>query len=190
MQAQRGNRLLVQNNDPGCLSLRLNNTGSMVVYINTRGEGSTSDLSRLLVLVHKGETTSTASVSVVVDGHEGGSTAVGIGALTTKASDLVVLIHLVVLEHHEFYLLVLVLHNLGFCVLLLLLLLATTTSQAQHKVESRLHATSGTYQRSGTHHMRGRPDASQCIDTQGNTKANAKRSTLDYNSEATNNANR
>lgn len=55
---------------------------------------------------------STAGVTIVVDGHEGGGTAVGGRALATKTGDLVVLINLVVLQDGELDLLVLVLLDL------------------------------------------------------------------------------
>ena len=52
--------------------------------------------SRLLLslLEDQSVATATASVAVGVDGHEGGSTAAGVGALAAETVDLVVVIHL------------------------------------------------------------------------------------------------
>ena len=92
----------------------------------------------VLILVDEGQAAATASVAIVVDGHEGRGTTVGVGALTTQTGDLVVLINLVVLQHHQLDLLALVLLDLGLGVVLLLLLLTTTTTQTEHQVQSGL----------------------------------------------------
>ncbi len=91
----------------------------------------------LLVLVDEGQTAAATGVPVVVNGHEGGGAAAGVGALATETGDLVVLVHLVVLQHRQLDLLVLVLLHLGLAVGLLLLFLGTTT-QTKHQVERGL----------------------------------------------------
>merc|ERR1711939_1114940 len=83
----------------------------------------------LLVLEHVGEVALAAVLTVEVLGHEDTGTTVGVGALTTHASHLVGGIHLVVLEHMKFDLLLLVLD---------LLTLVTTSTETEHKVQGGL----------------------------------------------------
>merc|ERR1712072_551560 len=78
----------------------------------------------LLVLEHVGEGALAAVLTVEVLGHEDTGTTVGVGALTTHASHLVGGIHLVVLEHMKFD--------------LLLLTLLTTSTETEHKVQGGL----------------------------------------------------
>merc|ERR1711959_214158 len=85
-----------------------------------------------LVLEHVGKVALAAVLTVEVLGHEDTGTTVGMGALTTHASHLVGGIHLVVLEHMKFDL---VLLGLGVGLLLTLL---TTSTQAEHKVQGGL----------------------------------------------------
>merc|ERR1719384_432340 len=85
--------------------------------------------------VHVGTATLAAVLSVVVGGHEDTSSTLVVGALTTEASDLAILVNLVVLEHSKLRLLFLVL--LGGGVVLLFPLLGTTT-KTQYKVKGGL----------------------------------------------------
>merc|ERR1711875_168889 len=89
------------------------------------------------VLVDEGSTALAAVLPVSVARHEHASTALGVGALATQASDLAVLVNLVVFEHGQLGLLLLVLVLLGGGVVLLLPLLGATT-QTQHEVQGRL----------------------------------------------------
>lgn len=95
-------------------------------------------ISVLLALVKNiGQVASTAVLSVVHSSHEDTSTAVGVGALSSKSLNLAIAIDLVVLEHSQLRLLALVLDLLGGAVHLLLSLLGTT-SETEDKVKSRL----------------------------------------------------
>merc|ERR1712198_377059 len=80
---------------------------------------------------------SAAVLTVEMSRHEDAGAAVLVGTLTSQASDLAVLIDLVVLEDRKLDLLSLVLDLLGGGEGLLLALLATS-SQAEDKVEGRL----------------------------------------------------
>merc|ERR1719308_195049 len=77
-----------------------------------------------------------AVLPVVVGGHEDAGAALLGGTLAPQAVDLPVVVDLVVLEHSELDLLVLVLDLLGSGVVLLLPL--TTAPEPEHKVEGRL----------------------------------------------------
>ena len=76
--------------------------------------------------------------TVLVDGHADTGTAGLVGAVTARASDLVVLVNLVELKNGKLGDLVVVLGLLGLGVGLLLALLGHTTSKSQHQVQSRL----------------------------------------------------
>jgi hypothetical protein len=93
------------------------------------------DLSILTLLEDVGQTALSAVLTVMMPSHEDTSTALGVGAFTTKTSDLARLVNLVVLKNSQFDLLLLVLDLLGGGVGLLLALL-TTTEQFGVKVES------------------------------------------------------
>merc|ERR1711875_141938 len=84
-----------------------------------------------------GEVASAAVLAIKMSRHENAGSAILVGTLTSQASDLAILIHLVILEHRKLDLLSLVLDLLGGGVVLLLALLATT-SQAEDEMESRL----------------------------------------------------
>merc|ERR1712121_69063 len=89
------------------------------------------------VLVDEGSAALAAVLAVSVARHEHASTTLGVSALATQASDLAVLVHLVVLENRQLGLLLLVLVLLGGGVVLLLPLPGATT-QTQHEMEGRL----------------------------------------------------
>merc|ERR1719273_1120892 len=95
------------------------------------------DLLVVLVGVDVGEPALSAVLSVEVGGHEDAGTALLGGALPSKAVDLAVVVHAVVLEDGQLHLLVLVLDLLGGRVVLLLALLATTT-EPEDKMQSGL----------------------------------------------------
>jgi len=84
-----------------------------------------------------GEMASAAVLTVEMSRHEDTGAAILVGALTSQASDLAVLIDLVVLEDRKLDLLSLVLDLLGGGEGLLLALLATS-SQAEDEMEGRL----------------------------------------------------
>ena len=83
------------------------------------------------------QTALAAVLTVEVVGHEDAGAADLVGALASQTGDLAVLVHLVVLEHSQFDLLLLVLDLLGRGVVLLLAL-AATAAQTQHQVQRRL----------------------------------------------------
>merc|ERR1712141_621787 len=87
------------------------------------------------VLVDEGSTALAAVLPVSVARHEHASTALGVSALATQASDLAVLVNLVVLEHGQLGLLLLVLVLLGGGVVLPL---PGATTQTQHEMQGRL----------------------------------------------------
>merc|ERR1719186_503523 len=78
-----------------------------------------------------------AVLAVEMRSHEDAGTALLGGALPPQPVDLAVVVHLVVLEHRQLHLLVLVLDLLGSGVVLLLPLL-TSSPQPQHEVEGGL----------------------------------------------------
>ena len=84
-----------------------------------------------------GQSALAAVLTVKVSSHEhAGATLLG-GTLTAQTVDLAVVVHLVVLEHGELDLPVLMLDLLGRGVILLLALLAAT-AQTKHQVKGRL----------------------------------------------------
>ena len=90
------------------------------------------DLSFLTLLEDVGQTALSAVLTVVMPSHEDTSTALGVGALTTKTGDLARLVNLVVLENGQLDLLLLVLDLLGGGVGLLLALLTTSQKVDVH----------------------------------------------------------
>jgi len=76
-------------------------------------------------------------LAIKVVGHKGSSAALLVGALTAQTSDLAALVDLVVLQHGEFDLLLLVGNLLGLGVDLLFALLATT-AKAEDKMKGAL----------------------------------------------------
>ena len=93
---------------------------------------------RLLWLIeHVRQTTFATVLSIEVIGHEDARAAYLIGTLASQTRDLAVLVHFVVLEHGQLYLLLLVLDLLRRRVVLLLTL-ATASSQTQHQMKRRL----------------------------------------------------
>ena len=86
---------------------------------------------------HVGQPTLTAVLPVKVRSHKNAGTALLSGTLPPQTVNLTVVIHLVVLEHGQLHLAVLVLDLLGCGVVLLLALLATTP-QPENQVERGL----------------------------------------------------
>ena len=84
-----------------------------------------------------GETTLPAVLTVVVGGHEDTGTTLFGRTLSPQTVDLPVVVHLVVLQHGQLHLPVLVLDLLGGRVVLLLPLLGASP-QPQHQVEGGL----------------------------------------------------
>ena len=78
-----------------------------------------------------------AVLTIEVVGHEDARAAAVIRALTSQASDFAVLVHLVVFQHGQLDLLLLVL-DLFRCGVVLLLALAATTSETQDEMECGL----------------------------------------------------
>ena len=72
-----------------------------------------------------------------MNGHANSGAAGLMWAIFSRACNLTLVIHLVVLEHSQFHRLMVVLGLLRFCVGLLLSLFGTT-AKAKHKVQSRL----------------------------------------------------
>ena len=95
------------------------------------------DLLVVLVGVDVGEPALAAVLSVEVGGHEDAGAALLGGALPPQAVDLAIVVHLVVLQHGQLDLPVLVLDLLGGGVVLLLPLLGTTP-EPEHKVKCAL----------------------------------------------------
>ena len=91
----------------------------------------------LWLVEHICQVTFAAVLAIKVVSHEDAGTTALIGTLASQASDLAVLVHLVVLEHGQLDLLLLVLDLLGRGVVLLLAL-AAAASQSEHQVEGRL----------------------------------------------------
>merc|ERR1719231_544602 len=87
--------------------------------------------------VHVGQTALAAVLAIEVARHEDTRAELRVRADTPQARDLAVAVDLVVLEHGQLDLLVLVLDLLGLGVLLLLALLAAA-AQAQHEVQRAL----------------------------------------------------
>merc|ERR1712112_540502 len=92
---------------------------------------------RLGLVENVGEMASAAVLTVKMSRHEDTGTTILVGTLTSQASDLAVLIDLVILEDRKLDLLSLVLDLLGGGEGLLLALLATS-SQAEDEMEGRL----------------------------------------------------
>ena len=93
--------------------------------------------SSFVLVENIGEATLAAVLPVKVGGHEDASATLLGGTLAAQPTDLAVVVHLVVLEHGQLDLPVLVLDLLGRGVVLLLALLATA-AQPQDQVQSRL----------------------------------------------------
>merc|ERR1712240_849926 len=92
---------------------------------------------RLGLVENVGEMASAAVLTVEMSRHEDTGAAILVGALASQASDLAILIDLVVLKDRKLDLLSLVLNLLGGGEGLLLALLATS-SQAEDEIEGRL----------------------------------------------------
>merc|ERR1740115_710610 len=104
----------------------------------SRGRVTARSGRRLVLLVeHVRKAALAAILAVEVARHENTRAALRVRAHAPQAGDLAVAIDLVVLEHGQLHLLVLVLDLLRLGVLLLLALLAAT-AQAQHQVQRRL----------------------------------------------------
>merc|ERR1719309_1125724 len=82
-----------------------------------------------------GEATLATILSVEMCSHEDSGSTLLSRTLTAETVNLAVIVHLVILEHGQLHLPVLVLDLLGSSVILLLPLLSTS-SQSQHKVKS------------------------------------------------------